>query len=89
MRKIYLILMVVCLLGCTQSKDSAKDTDSRYTPKEYVRVKHPDWSKNATIYEVNVRQFTPEGTFRAFESHLPRLKAMGVDIIWQIGRAHV
>jgi glycosidase len=42
----------------------------------------PEWSKNATIYEVNIRQFTNEGTFRAFEEHLPRLKEMGVDIIW-------
>jgi len=42
----------------------------------------PDWSKNATIYEVNIRQFTKEGTFAAFQSHLPRLKEMGVDIIW-------
>ena len=42
----------------------------------------PDWAKNATIYEVNIRQFTNEGTFRAFEDHLPRLKEMGVDIIW-------
>jgi cyclomaltodextrinase len=42
----------------------------------------PEWSKNAVIYEVNIRQFTPEGTFSAFQRHLPRLKAMGVDIIW-------
>jgi len=42
----------------------------------------PEWSKNAVIYEVNIRQFTPEGTFAAFQRHLPRLKAMGVDIIW-------
>ncbi|TSA30493.1 MAG: alpha-amylase [Bacteroidetes bacterium] len=43
---------------------------------------HPEWSRNATIYEVNVRQFTPEGTFRAFEEHLPRLQQMGVKILW-------
>lgn len=42
----------------------------------------PEWSKNATIYEVNVRQFTQEGTFKAFQKHLPRLKKMGVDILW-------
>jgi glycosidase len=42
----------------------------------------PEWSKNATIYEVNIRQFTKEGTFSAFQKHLPRLKAMGVDILW-------
>ncbi len=45
-------------------------------------VIHPEWSKNAVIYEVNVRQYTPEGTFKAFEKHLPELKKMGVDILW-------
>lgn len=43
---------------------------------------HPEWSKNANIYEVNIRQYTPEGTFEAFSEHLPRLKEMGVDILW-------
>lgn len=47
-----------------------------------VKLKTPEWSKNATIYEVNVRQFTPEGTFKAFQAHLPRLQKMGVDILW-------
>ena len=46
------------------------------------RVRHPDWAAAATMYEVNIRQYTPEGTFRAFEAHLPRLAAMGVGIIW-------
>lgn len=41
-----------------------------------------DWVKSANIYEVNVRQYTPEGTFNAFKAHLPRLKEMGVDILW-------
>ncbi len=48
----------------------------------YVELKHPEWSKHATIYEANVRQATPEGTFKAFEAHLPRLKELGIDIIW-------
>ncbi len=60
----------------------AQTTDARYQPKEYVELTHPEWSKNATIYEVNLRQYTQEGTFKAFEKHLPRLKKMGVDIIW-------
>ena len=42
----------------------------------------PSWAKAANIYEVNIRQYTPEGTFNAFTSHLPRLKKMGVDILW-------
>ncbi|TNE67610.1 MAG: alpha-amlyase [Alphaproteobacteria bacterium] len=54
----------------------------RYTPEPYVKITHPDWSKNAILYQLNTRQFTPEGTFRAAEAQLPRLKALGVDIIW-------
>ncbi|MEI8114425.1 MAG: alpha-amylase family glycosyl hydrolase [Bacteroidia bacterium] len=47
-----------------------------------VTANVPEWSKNAVMYEVNVRQYTPEGTFKAFETHLPRLKELGVDILW-------
>src|SRR5690606_18443168 len=43
---------------------------------------HPKWSYGANIYEVNIRQYTPEGTFEAFSAHLPRLKDMGVKILW-------
>jgi glycosidase len=43
---------------------------------------HPEWSKNVAIYEVNIRQHTPEGTFKAFEEHLPQIKEMGIGIIW-------
>ncbi|WP_080239650.1 alpha-amylase family glycosyl hydrolase [Spirosoma rigui] len=42
----------------------------------------PDWAHNATIYEVNTRQFSVDGNFKAVEAQLPRLKEMGVDIIW-------
>jgi alpha-amylase len=40
------------------------------------------WVNTTNIYEVNVRQYTPEGTFRAFSKHLPRLKEMGIEVIW-------
>ena len=41
-----------------------------------------NWAKDATIYEVNIRQYTPEGTFVAFQKHLLRLKEMGVTVLW-------
>jgi len=34
------------------------------------------------MYEVNLRQYTPEGTFKAFAKHLPRLKDMGIQTLW-------
>jgi glycosidase len=43
---------------------------------------HVEWSRNANIYEVNIRQYTREGTINAFAAHLPRLRKMGVDILW-------
>ena len=42
------------------------------------------WFNDQTIYEVNIRQYTEEGTIQAFRSHLPRLKSMGVGILWMM-----
>ena len=43
---------------------------------------HVPWSRQAAIYEINVRQFTAEGTLKAATADLPRLERMGVDILW-------
>ena len=43
---------------------------------------HPGWTGNTVVYEVNIRQFTPEGTFKGVEAQLPRLKDLGVDVLW-------
>ncbi len=56
--------------------------EARYQPKPYITLTHPAWSKDAVLYQINTRQFTPEGTFRAAERELPRLKTLGVDILW-------
>jgi len=40
------------------------------------------WALDATIYEVNIRQYTQEGDFKSFEKEIPRLKDMGVGILW-------
>ncbi len=44
--------------------------------------RHPSWAYDATIYELNMRQATPEGSFNAAREQLPRLKELGVDIVW-------
>ena len=43
---------------------------------------HPDWAYNSVVYEMNVRQYTQEGTFTAAAEELPRLRRLGVDVIW-------
>ena len=74
------------LFGCGTKQDShaspqsnASSTTERPSGNKVVV---PGWAKNATMYELNIRQFTPEGTFRAVVPHLERLARMGVDIIW-------
>lgn len=42
----------------------------------------PEWARNKTVYEVNIRQYTPSGTIAEFRTHLPRLKQLGVGILW-------
>jgi 1,4-alpha-glucan branching enzyme len=41
-----------------------------------------DWIHSSNIYEVNLRQYTPEGSFAAFSREIPRLKDMGIEILW-------
>jgi len=41
-----------------------------------------DWGNGTNIYEVNIRQYTKEGTLKAFMDHIPRLSRMGVDVLW-------
>ena len=47
-----------------------------------MMYKNPEWSYSAVLYEMNIRQFTAEGTFRAASERLPFLRSIGIDAIW-------
>ena len=51
-------------------------------PKQQCNAVHTKWAYDATIYELNTRQATEEGTFAAAEALLPEITDSGVDIIW-------
>ena len=53
--------------------------DALTTLQEFTVV---EWANDSNIYEVNLRQYTTEGTFNAFIKELPRLRDMGVEILW-------
>ncbi|MDR1226591.1 MAG: alpha amylase C-terminal domain-containing protein [Prevotellaceae bacterium] len=65
------------LASCNNAATSTTSTAPAVEPFASV-----EWSKDATIYEVNLRQYTPEGTLAAFQRHLPRLQQLGVKILW-------
>ncbi len=76
---LYFIFLIFTFYCC-------KNTQTFITTNNYPvgnsEVTHTEWSKSAVIYEVNIRQYSPEGTFKAFEKDLPRLKELGIDILW-------
>jgi len=69
-------------LGILLMSPLAAFPEDVYMPEPYVKLEHPEWSRDAVIYQINTRQFTPEGTFAAAAEQLPRLKELGVDILW-------
>ncbi len=69
MKKLFLFALAALTLGAC-------------APKQEKALEHPAWAYDATMYELNTRQFTPDGTFAAAEAELPKLAEMGVDIIW-------
>ena len=82
-------LMTRLLFACTVFLFSCANNSQTKTANHNISLTdtstidgHPSWIQQGNIYEVNVRQYTPEGTFRAFEKHLDRLKEMGVQTLW-------
>ena len=55
---------------------------SAFNYSEAQKKPHSTWSKQSNIYEINLRQYSASGSFKDFEKHLPRLKKMGVEILW-------
>ena len=82
-KQIFKILLSLVLVTFTFSCKHVvvKQSEERTYPVT-AEIEHPDWTENAVIYEVNIRQYTPEGTIKALTPHLPILRDMGVDILW-------
>ena len=71
-RILTLFFFLLCLAAC---KHPAPEGN-------FTNVRHAPWVQQAVIYQVNVRQFSEEGTFAAVEQQLDRLADLGVDILW-------
>ena len=87
----YLLPLLLLASACQSGPKSAPVNEAAATTAAVATappdttaftIRHPSWAANAAIYQVNVRQYTPQGTFRAFEPDLPRLQKMGVGILW-------
>jgi glycosidase len=77
-----LLSALALLSACASAQSTPPASTDPYAPRDLTGVAHPAWSRDAVLYQINTRQFTPEGTFRAAQRQLPRLQALGVDILW-------
>jgi len=82
------IILVAAVISApmmlANKSDSGSTVNNYYTEEDTESGERlqADWIDTAIIYEVNVRQYTDEGTFNAFGEHLKRLKDMGVNTLW-------
>lgn len=73
--------MFLSFTACGGTKEEKVEKPSE-SPVPTVERVQADWVDTAILYEVNLRQYTEEGTFQAFSRHLERLKKMGVNTLW-------
>ncbi|MGG9971779.1 alpha-amylase family glycosyl hydrolase [Ferruginibacter sp. SUN002] len=76
MKRIFLPIIACVFLFACNNKLTTKGKSNT------MSFKKADWIHNTDVYEVNLRQYTQEGTFNAFAKELPRLKEMGVSTLW-------
>lgn len=77
------LILLILIVGASCKLMPKKEEKTAEASTEIKLVDgHPSWILQGNIYEVNVRQYTPEGTFKAFSKHLPRLQKMGVQTLW-------
>lgn len=81
-RLLGLILTSILSVGCTTTHKDISESVNQFQPQSYVKISHPQWAKNASIYQLNIRQFTQEGTFNAATKNLGSIQQMGFDILW-------
>ncbi|MCR6719593.1 MAG: alpha-amylase family glycosyl hydrolase [Chitinophagaceae bacterium] len=72
------LLSGILIASCNNNGSSSKQTSNMNS----ANSKTVAWAATTNIYEVNTRQYTPEGTFNAFAKEIPRLKEMGVETLW-------
>jgi pullulanase/glycogen debranching enzyme len=66
---IYLLLILLMLAGLSFWSCTRKEAVKVLPPP--TEVKHLEWTRNMVIYEVNIRQFSREGTFKGFQKTFP------------------
>jgi glycosidase len=79
MKKVLFIITLIILASC---KTETKEIQLNENNMGSIKPISDESLENAVIYEANIRQYSPEGTFEKFTEDIPKLKELGVKIIW-------
>jgi glycosidase len=82
MMKEHIFRIVLILAAAAVVAVACKPKASAVIKPLKTSVVHADWTRNMVLYEINVRQFSEEGTFAGVEKALPVLKELGVNVLW-------
>lgn len=76
-KSLYLLAVITVCFACDQKSNHLQGTNVKEDS-----ITFPEKLASKTIYEVNIRQHTDEGTINAFIEDLPRLKDLGIGMLW-------
>ncbi|MBN4085420.1 alpha-amylase [Flavobacteriaceae bacterium AH-315-B10] len=82
MKNITLVLLVTAFMSC--KTDKKKEVNVVEDVPNGITAVSSKMMETAVIYEANIRQYSPEGTFAEFTKDIPQLKQLGVKIIWMM-----
>ncbi len=80
--KEHFLMILLLAAGLAAAMISCRPKETKVIEPLTSVVKHADWTRNMVLYEINVRQFSEEGTFAGVEKALPQLKELGVNVLW-------
>ncbi|MCC6462206.1 MAG: alpha-glucosidase C-terminal domain-containing protein [Saprospiraceae bacterium] len=86
--RIFIHSILLSLLACAvsscqhQTPPAVPPSSNTAAPAPAGTPQQPDWAPHSVLYECNIRQFSQEGNFQGVLQQLPRLKELGVDVLW-------
>ncbi|MGY0391628.1 alpha-amylase family glycosyl hydrolase [Bizionia sp. KMM 8389] len=77
-----LFVLVLTFISCKNEQEIKSQLPTEELEVNEIEPITDSILESAVIYEANIRQYSPEGTFDAFTKDIPQLKQLGVKVIW-------
>jgi glycosidase len=80
--KEHIFRIAIILIGIAAVAVACRPKTAEVIEPLKTSVVHADWTRNMVLYEINVRQFSEDGSFASVQAALPRLQDLGVNVLW-------